>query len=58
VPEGIIFQSQTAYKQLRKMLVENSLVTDGDFPAVKDELANCLPLSFNTSKEQECIEFL
>lgn len=26
VPEGIIFQSQTAYKDLRKMLVENSLV--------------------------------
>ncbi len=26
VPEGIIFQSQNAYKQLRRMLVENSLV--------------------------------
>jgi type I restriction enzyme M protein len=26
VPEGIIFQSQNAYKQLRKMLVEESLV--------------------------------
>ena len=26
VPEGIIFQSQTAYKQLRKMLVEECLV--------------------------------
>ena len=26
VPEGIIFQSQTAYKQLRKMLVEDYLV--------------------------------
>ncbi len=26
VPEGIIFQSQTAHKQLRKMLVEESLV--------------------------------
>jgi type I restriction enzyme M protein len=26
VPEGIIFQSQTAYKDLRKLLVENSLV--------------------------------
>ena len=26
VPEGIIFQSQTAYKELRKMLVENYLV--------------------------------
>src|SRR6266550_6014022 len=26
VPEGIIFQSQTAYTELRRMLVENSLV--------------------------------
>ncbi len=26
VPEGVIFQSQTAYKKLRKMLVENFLV--------------------------------
>ena len=26
VPEGIVFQSQTAYKQLRKMLVEDYLV--------------------------------
>jgi type I restriction enzyme M protein len=26
VPEGIIFQSQTAYKQLRKMLIEDYLV--------------------------------
>ena len=26
VPEGIIFQSQTAYTQLRKMLVEEYLV--------------------------------
>ena len=27
VPEGIIFQSATAYKALRKMLVENYLYT-------------------------------
>ena len=33
VPEGIIFQSQTAYKQLRKMLVENSLVAVVSLPA-------------------------
>ncbi len=33
VPEGIIFQSQTAYKQLRKMLVENSLVAVISLPA-------------------------
>ncbi len=33
VPEGIIFQSQTAYKELRKMLVENSLVTVVSLPA-------------------------
>jgi type I restriction enzyme M protein len=33
VPEGIIFQSQTAYKQLRQMLVENSLVAVVSLPA-------------------------
>ena len=33
VPEGIIFQSQTAYKALRKMLVENSLVAVVSLPA-------------------------
>ena len=33
VPEGIIFQSQTAYKNLRKMLVENSLVAVVSLPA-------------------------
>lgn len=33
VPEGIIFQSQTAYKQLRKLLVENSLVAVVSLPA-------------------------
>jgi type I restriction enzyme M protein len=33
VPEGIIFQSQTAYKELRKMLVDNSLVAVISLPA-------------------------
>lgn len=33
VPEGIIFQSQTAYKALRKMLVENCLVAVVSLPA-------------------------
>jgi type I restriction enzyme M protein len=33
VPEGIIFQSQTAYKDLRKMLVTNSLVAVISLPA-------------------------
>ena len=33
VPEGIIFQSQTAHKQLRKMLVDNYLVTVISLPA-------------------------
>ncbi len=33
VPEGIIFQSQTAYKGLRKLLVENSLVAVVSLPA-------------------------
>ena len=33
VPEGIIFQSQVAYKQLRKMLVEDYLVAVVSLPA-------------------------
>lgn len=33
VPEGIIFQSQTAYRQLREMLVKNYLVTVISLPA-------------------------
>jgi len=33
VPEGIIFQSQTAYKALRKMLVQQSLVAVISLPA-------------------------
>lgn len=33
VPEGIIFQSQTAYKDLRKLLVGNSLVAVVSLPA-------------------------
>ncbi len=33
VPEGIIFQSQTAYKALRKMLVDESLVAVVSLPA-------------------------
>lgn len=33
VPEGIIFQSQGAYTELRKMLVENSLVAVISLPA-------------------------
>ena len=33
MPEGIIFQSQTTYKQLRKMLVENYLVAVISLPA-------------------------
>ncbi|MHC1547254.1 N-6 DNA methylase [Phyllobacterium sp. K27] len=33
VPEGIIFQSQSAYAQLRKMLVEDSLVAVISLPA-------------------------
>ncbi len=33
VPEGIIFKSQTAYKQLRKMLVDSSLVAVISLPA-------------------------
>jgi type I restriction enzyme M protein len=33
VPEGVVFQSQTAYRQLRRMLVENYLVAVVSLPA-------------------------
>lgn len=33
VPEGIIFQTQTAYRELRKMLVESALVAVVSLPA-------------------------
>ena len=33
VPEGIIFQSQNAYRQLRKILLENYLVAVVSLPA-------------------------
>ncbi len=33
VPEGVIFQSQTAYKKLRKLLVDESLVAVVSLPA-------------------------
>jgi type I restriction enzyme M protein len=33
VPESVIFQSQTAYKQLRKMLVEKYLIAVISLPA-------------------------
>ena len=33
MPEGVIFQSQTAYKELRKMLVNQSLVAVISLPA-------------------------
>jgi len=33
VPEGVIFQSQGAYKELRKMLIESSLVAVVSLPA-------------------------
>jgi type I restriction enzyme M protein len=33
VPEGIIFQSQTAYKELRKLLVDSALVAVVSLPA-------------------------
>jgi hypothetical protein len=38
VPEGIIFQSQTAYKKLRKMLVEEYLVAVEEFHDGEDEV--------------------
>ena len=62
VPEGIIFQSQTAYKQLRKMLVENYLVAVVSLPAgvfnpYSGVKTSILILDKSLAKRTNCIGF-
>ena len=62
VPEGIIFQSQTAYKELRKMLVENSLVAvislpSGVFNPYSGVKTSILVLDKTLAKQSDSIAF-
>ena len=62
VPEGIIFQSQTAYKQLRKMLVESYLVAVVSLPAgvfnpYSGVKTSVLILDRALAKRTDCIAF-
>ncbi len=62
VPEGIIFQSQTAYKELRKMLVAHSLVAVISLPAgcfnpYSGVKTSILILDKSLAKQSEAIAF-
>jgi type I restriction enzyme M protein len=62
VPEGIIFQSQTAYKQLRKMLVEEYLVAvvslpSGVFQPYSGVKTSILILDKSLAKKTDTIAF-
>lgn len=62
VPEGIIFQSQTAYTQLRKMLVEDYLVAVISLPAgvfnpYSGVKTSILILDKALAKQTSCIAF-
>ena len=62
VPEGIIFQSQNAYKQLRKMLVEEYLVAVVSLPAgvfqpYSGVKTSILILDKSLAKKTNCIAF-
>ncbi len=62
VPEGIIFQSQTAHKQLRKMLVEDYLVAVVSLPAgvfqpYSGVKTSVLILDRTLAKRTDCIAF-
>jgi type I restriction enzyme M protein len=62
VPEGIIFQSQTAYKQLRKMLVEEYLVAVVSLPAgvfnpYSGVKTSILILDMSLARQAACIGF-
>lgn len=62
VPEGIIFQSQTAYKALRKLLVENSLVAvislpTGCFNPYSGVKTSILILDKSLAKQSDSIAF-
>ena len=63
VPEGIIFQSQTAYKELRKMLVDTSLVAVVSLPAgcfnpYSGVKTSILILDKSLAKQSQSIAFL
>ena len=63
VPEGIIFQSQGSYTELRKMLVENSLVAVISLPAgvfnpYSGVKTSILILDRSLAKQADCIAFL
>ena len=63
VPEGIIFQSQNAYKQLRKMLVENYLYAVVSLPAgvfnpYSGVKTSILLMDKNLSKKTDSILFV
>jgi type I restriction enzyme M protein len=62
VPEGIIFQSQTAYTQLRKMLVEDYLVAVVSLPAgvfnpYSGVKTSILILDKALARQTDCIAF-
>jgi type I restriction enzyme M protein len=62
VPEGIIFQSQTAYKQLRKMLVDDYLVAvvslpPGVFQPYSGVKTSILILDKSLAKKADTIAF-
>ena len=62
VPEGIIFQSQTAYKDLRKLLIDNSLVAVISLPAgcfnpYSGVKTSILLLDKSLAKESDTIAF-
>jgi type I restriction enzyme M protein len=62
VPEGIIFQSQTAYKDLRKILVDNSLVAvvslpSGVFNPYSGVKTSILILDKSLAKQSDTVAF-
>ena len=62
VPEGIIFQSQNAYKQLRKMLLEEYLVAVVSLPAgvfqpYSGVKTSILILDKSLAKKTDCVAF-
>jgi len=62
VPEGVIFQSQTAYKQLRKMLIDDYLIAVISLPAgvfnpYSGVKTSILVLDKSLAKKTSCIAF-
>lgn len=64
VPEGIVFQSQTAYKNLRKMLVEDNYLYGvislpaGVFNPYSGVKTSILLIDRTLAKEKDCILFV